>query len=231
MKRFYTDAAVQAADDGWAVALDGRPVRTQAGRRQIVPSESLAGMLAQEWRAQGDQIDPRSFPLRDLVDVAIDQVRPDRAGAIGKLLRYAETDTLCYRAEPDEPLFHRQQQDWEPPLTGIEARHGLRFDRIGGVGYRPQPAATLDRLRTMLEGENEFALAGLTTLASLAASLTLAIAALEDGADAAALFTASNLEEDWQAEQWGWDEAAAERRETRRQTFLQAARFTQAARI
>ena len=230
MKRFYKDVAVKPADGGWAVALDGRTIRTQAGRPQIVSRETLAELLAQEWRAQGEEIDPKSLPMRDLADIAIDQIRDDRAGAIGTLLQYAETDTLCYRADPDEPLFRRQQQDWEPLLAGMETRHNLRFDRIGGVGYRPQPAATLERLRAMLDGENEFVLAGLTTLASLAASLTVAIAALESDADAEALFTASNLEEDWQAEQWGWDAAAAERRETRLEAFRQAAVFIHAAR-
>ena len=39
-----------------------------------------------------------------------------------RLLPYAETDTLCYRADPDEPLYRRQQQLWEPLLLQADGR-------------------------------------------------------------------------------------------------------------
>ncbi len=230
MKRFYSDATARQVDGGWGVALDGRAVRTQGGQAQCVLSRALAESLADEWRAQGEEIDPHAFPLRDMADLAIDHVAPGPAETIDKLLRYAETDTLCYRAEPDEPLFRRQDEVWEPLLSALEQRASIRFNRIGGVGYRPQPPATLDRLRSLLEGENAFTLAALTTLASLAASLSIALLALEDEADAEALFAAANLEEDWQAEQWGWDAPAAARRATRLETFRKAAHFARAAR-
>ena len=45
-----------------------------------------------------------------------------------------------------------------------------------------------------------------------------------------ALWTAANLEEDWQAERWGHDDEAAERRARRREAFLAAAEFAALAR-
>ena len=63
------------------------------------------------------------------------------------------------------------------------------------------------------------------TLASLAASLVVGLAGLEPGADAEALYAAANLEEDWQAEQWGWDREAEGRRARRQAEFAAAARF------
>ena len=51
-------------------------------------------------------------------------------------------------------------------------------------------------------------------MASLTASLTVALAALEKGADAEALWRTATLEEEWQAERWGRDaEAEAARAE------------------
>ena len=70
---------------------------------------------------------------RDLADYAIDHVRPERAAAIGKLLAYAETDTLCYRADPDEPLYRRQQALWEPLVAAFENHHGVRFERVSAA--------------------------------------------------------------------------------------------------
>ena len=103
MKRFYKEATTTSADAGWQVTLDGRKVKTQGGQQQIVPSASLAKAMAEEWAAQGEEIDPATFVLRDLADYALDVVPNERASVIATLLRYAETDTLCYRAEPDEP--------------------------------------------------------------------------------------------------------------------------------
>lgn len=230
MKRFYREAVAVRGDDGWHVALDGRRVKTQGGRALAVPTEAAAQMLAEEWAAQGEEIDPSSFRHRDLADYALDIVAPDAEAAIAALLRYAETDTLCYRADPDEPLWKRQQEVWEPLLAACEAREGVRFQRVSGVMHRAQDAATLEKLRERLAGLDPFTLAALTTLASLAASLTIGLAALAPEADGDALWNAANLEEDWQAERWGQDEEAAARRAKRRDDFLAAMRFAGALR-
>lgn len=230
MKRFYKEVSAAAVDGGWQVHLDGRPIRTQSGTAQIVPTQVLAEALAGEWRAQGDEIDLKSFVLRDLADFAIDIVRKDRAATIAKLLSYAETDTLCYRADPDEPLYKRQWEVWEPLVAACEASHGIKLERVSGIVHRAQPEASLAALRARLEGEDDFTLAALTTLASLAASLVVALAVLEDGADVDALFTAANGEEDWQAELWGWDLAAENARAVRLEAFERAAEFAVMAR-
>lgn len=230
MKRFYNAVATTLQGDCRQVTLDGRPLRTQAGAPQLVPTQALAELLAGEWRDQGEEIDPRSFPFRDLADYAIDRIAPDPAAAIATLLPYAETDTLCYRADPDEPLYRRQQELWEPLLARCEERHGVRFERASGVMHRRQPEATIAALRAALKREDEFTLSALNALASIAASLTIALAALEDGADAETLFAAANCEEDWQAEQWGWDEPAAKLRAARLEAFGKAMEFARAAR-
>lgn len=230
MKRFWKEVSVAEADGGFGVTLDGRPVRTQGGNAQVLPTPALAEALADEWRAQGEEVDANSFPLRDIADYAIDHVRPNRADTLAGLLPYAETDTLCYRADPEEPLYRRQQELWEPLLTTFEQRHGVRMERVSGVVHRPQPAATLERLRAVLEAQDDFTLAVLQTLAPLAASLTVALEAIEPGADAEQLFAAANCEQDWQAELWGWDLEAERNREARVKAFTAAARFAALAR-
>lgn len=230
MKRFYNEASVQQADGGWQVLLDGRALKTQGGRPQIVPSRSLADALAAEWNGQGEEIDPASFIFRDTTDYALDIVAPDPAAMVETLVKYAETDTLCYLAEPDDALFARQEAEWEPILSGVEAREGVRFTRVSGIMHQPQPDATLARLRSTLQSYDAFALAGLQTLASLATSFCIGIEALQAGADPNALWQAANLEELWQEELWGRDEEARERREAREADFMNAFEWMQLAR-
>jgi chaperone required for assembly of F1-ATPase len=230
MRRFWKEVAVQEEERGFCVALDGRPIKTQGGAPQIVPSRPLADALAEEWRAQGEKVDPRGFPMRDMADLAIDWMAPDGEAQIATLMRYAETDTLCYRADPEEPLFRRQQDLWEPLVKQAEASHGVRFERVSGIVHRPQPAATLAALRALLEQQGDFTLAALATMVPLGASLIVALAALEEDADPAELFAAANCEEDWQAELWGADAEAAQARAAREAALVLAARFAQLAR-
>ena len=210
MKRFYKDVSVEPTDGGYRVLLDGRPIKTQMGRPQVVPTEALGSALAAEWAEQGEEIDPRKFLFRDHADFAIDIVGQHQDETIAKLLA-EETDTLCYRAGPDEPLYRRQQEDWEPLLCRLEDKHGVSFQRISGVMHKPQPPETIATLKAHLEQLDDFALAGMTGLASLSASLAVALLSDDEAVnDPMLLWRDANLEEEWQADQWGREEEAEE---------------------
>ena len=225
MKRFYKAVTVEPADGGWRVLLDGRGIRTAAGAPQVVPTRALADAMAAEWDAQGEILDPTAFALRDLADYAIDAIAGGGEDAANDLLPYAETDTLCYRADPDETLHRRQLEVWEPVLKQAEARYGVQFTRVSGIVHKAQPNATLATLRALLLAQPPFQLAALRMLTSLSASLAIGLLALEPDADIAGLWLAASLEEEWQAELWGREEEAEERRAQRYAAFALAARF------
>jgi chaperone required for assembly of F1-ATPase len=226
MKRFWAQAVAARVDAGWQVRLDGRGVKTQAGAAQIVPTRALADALAAEWAAQGEEIDPGGFVLRDLADIAIDSEANEARRSI---LPYGETDTLLYRALPSDPLAAAQDAAWEPIVTAAEVRLGVRFVRVAGVLHRSQPEAAQAALTRAVAQFDPFRLAALRTMASLAASLIVALAALEPGADPDGLWEAAELEEAWQAERWGRDAEAEHRAANRRAAFLAAARFAELA--
>lgn len=230
MRRFYKQVDVAPVEGGWHVTLDGRAVKTVKGAAQIVPTEALARALAAEWGAQGEKLDPQTLPLRDMVDYACDIVAPDPAPVIDKIVAYGDTDTLLYRADPDKPLFARQQELWEPITAAFEGRHGVELVRISGIIHHAQDAAAMARLREVVAAQDPFTLAALEAMASLAASLVVALSAIESDADPAALWQAASLEEEWQAEQWGRDEEAEERRANRTRDFMKAHELVRLAR-
>ena len=230
MKRFYKDVAVTKVDGGWQVTLDGRGVKTPAKAAQVVPTQVLAEALAEEWRAQGEELDYRTLPMRDLADYAIDRAGLDAAQIADKLLGFAETDTLCYRADPEHPLYRRQLDIWEPILTGIEERHGVQFERTSGILHRPLCAETVATLRAVVARHDPFTLAALEVLTALAASVAVGLAALEPDADALALFGAANLEQDVQAERWGWEQEAEAARQEKQDAFVRSAKFARLVR-
>ena len=226
MRRFYKQVDVAETNGGWQVTLDGRGMKTVKGSQQVVPTEAFARALAAEWDAQGEEIDPHSFAGRDLADYAIDVVAADPAAVVDKTVSYGDTDTLLYRADPDEAFFAHQQQAWEPIVTAFEARHGVSLVRVSGIVHRPQSEETLAQLRTVLAAQSPFALAGIEAMTSLAASLVVGLSALDPDADGEALWQAASLEEEWQADQWGREEEAEERRAHRREAFLKSRKLT-----
>ena len=230
MKRFYKDVTVQEEYGGWRVLLDGRGIKTPSGKPQVVPERRLAEALAQEWSQQDEQIDPAAFVLRDLADYAIDVVRAERDDLVIELAAYCETDTLCYRGEPDEPLYQRQDEIWEPLLAGAEQNWDVRFHRISGIMHHPQPDPTKERMAGLVAAQSDYGLAALRMLTSLSASLVIALTAIAPGSDADALWTAANLEEDWQAGLWGRDAEAEKVRQARFSAFKLAIHFAALAR-
>ena len=232
MKRFYDEVDVREGADGWQVTLDGRGLKTVKGSAQIVPSEALARALAEEWSGQGEKLDTSKFIARDMADYTIDVIAQDRIAAARKLVSYGDTDTLLYRADPDEPLYARQAEVWEPLVSAFEAREGVELVRVSGIMHREQDKAALAKLEARLAALDPFTLTSVEMMTSLAASLIIGLSGsqAEDEPAALRLWEAASLEEDWQADQWGRDTEAEEVRARRQSDFLAAHRFARLAR-
>jgi chaperone required for assembly of F1-ATPase len=81
------------------------------------------------------------------------------------------------------------------------------------------------RLREAVAALDAFRLAGLSPLVTVSGSLVAALALLEGAADRETAWRAAQIDEDWQAEQWGEDELATQARDAHRADFDAGARF------
>jgi chaperone required for assembly of F1-ATPase len=222
MKRFWKNVTVDAER---GVRLDDRPVRTPGRAPLLLPTDMLAEAVADEWRAVADDIDPRAMPLTGLANAAIDRIAPDPATFAAGLAAYGESDLLCYRADSPPDLVARQTALWDPPLDWARDRYDVHFEIVIGVMHRPQPQATIERLGAAIAARRAFELAPLSPVVTITGSLVLALALTERAMDADTVWAAANLDEDWQAEQWGEDDLAVKTREAHQREFEAAARF------
>ena len=225
MKRFYKEVAVVAAGEGFEIQLDGRPVRTPARAALILPNARLAEAVAQEWRAQGDAVDPRSMPFTGLANGAIDQIEPNRESFAVGIAHYGESDLLCYRAEGPAELVAREAAAWDPLLAWAQQRYDVTFRVTQGIIPVAQPPETLVRLGAVVAAYDAFTLAGLSTLVTLSGSLVCGLALLEGGHDPETIWQASDIDEAWELEQWGEDAEATARSARREEEFLTAHDF------
>ncbi len=225
MKRFWTAAEAVADDDGWAIRLDGRPVRTPARAVLKVASKRLAEAIAGEWAGVGKSVDPRAMPLTGLANAAIDHVAPDPKAFAASLAKYAEGDLTCYRAEGPPKLAARQAEQWDVLLNWARRRFDIDFATTQGLLHVAQPAATVERLAHAVAALDPFRLAGLAPLVTIGGSLIAALAVLEEKVTADQAWAAVSIDEAWQIEQWGADAEAQAAMDNRRRDFLAAARF------
>ena len=225
MKRFWQDVSVAPDAEGHGLALDGRPVNTPSRAPLRLPSAALAQAVAEEWRSVAATVDPRAMPLTGLANAAIDRVAPHHETFADGLAAYGESDLLYYRADTPPALGARQAAQWDPLLDWARTRYDVHFEPVAGVMHHPQPAATVARLTEAVRSRSAFELAGLSPLVTIGGSLVAALALLEGAADCDTVWRAAQLDEDWQVEQWGEDELAAQARAARRAEFDAAARF------
>jgi chaperone required for assembly of F1-ATPase len=218
-KRFYQDVTVGPAGSGFAILLDGKPVRTP---KMVVPTRGLAQAIAEEWAAQKERIDPSGMPLSKLAITAIDGVSSHMADVAAEIVQFAGSDLLCYRAEAPEALAVLQAAAWDPILRWAEHELGVRFATARGVMPRSQRPEALERVAAAVARFDSMELTALHVMTTLTGSAILALALAAGKLSEDEAWTAAHVDEDWQISNWGIDVEAAERR-ARRWTEMQAA--------
>jgi chaperone required for assembly of F1-ATPase len=211
MKRFYKDVSVAEEGGAFRILLDGRTLKTQAKAVVALPGAALAEAVAEEWRAQGDDIDPPNMFLTRLTYAAIDGVIADRKRVSDHALSFGRTDLLCYRAEHPEELVARQARAWGALLEWAADRFGARLHVASGITFKEQPLESIVALEQAIADTGDFELAALHNAATITGSLVLALALVEGHLNAEQAFAAAMLDETFQSEKWGTDEEAEAR--------------------
>lgn len=223
-KRFYKEVSTDAADEGFRILLDGRPVRTPGKKLLAVPTQPIADRLVAEWDGQAEEIDPAKMPVTRLVNTAVDGVADNFGAVFDEIVRFSGTDLLCYRADSPAGLVDRQRDGWDPIIRWAAEAKGARFILVEGVMHQEQPAPAIEAFSAALSAyRHPLALACLHTVTTLTGSALLALALAEGEIDADKAWALAHLDEDWQIEHWGADEEAFHRRELRREEMDVAA--------
>jgi chaperone required for assembly of F1-ATPase len=229
MRRVYRTVAVVPRPCGYGIALDDRPVSTPAARPLIVPSRALADAIAAEWQAQGDKVVPATMPMQQLANGVVDRIAPEAARIVDLLVAYAETDLLCHWAEGPDALVQRQRRHWQPLLDWSATDLDAPLRPVAGIMAQRQPDAALAALRTVVAALEPFALGALNVLTTGTGSLLIGLAVVRGRLSLEEAWQAAQVDEAYQAEQWGEDEEATARRAAIRADLAAAVRFLQLA--
>ena len=224
-KRVYTEVSVTDAGGVYGITLDDRPLHTPSRAILATSHEALAVAVAEEWDSQAETIDPATMPLTKLLNTAIDRVAPRRDEIIAELLRYADTDLLCYRAEAPDSLVERQEKVWQPVLDWLAAIHSITLQTGQGMMPLSQSEDDVSRLGDVLSARDDFRLTAIQATAVVTGSVVLALALADAQLSGEEIFAAAQLDETWQMERWGEDEEAVASRKNMQADLESIERF------
>ncbi len=225
LKRYYDEVAVIPVENGFALHLDGKPLRTPEQNSLLLPNASLGEALAKEWRVLGEYIVPQTMPATKLAFTAMDRVSPNREAVIEQISAFANSEVVCYRAAEPSDLVKRQMESWDPILEWAESALGASIRTGKGIDPIAQDDNTLCALTAAFSGKSNFHLAALYSLAANSHSLIIALAVAIDDMDADEAFRSANCDELYQSEKWGHDPEAQARLQVRAEEFGAAAVF------
>ncbi|CAN5337540.1 ATPase [soil metagenome] len=228
LKRFWTAAGLVADAEGWKVVLDGRAPKTPAHSAFILPTEAAARLVADEWDAQGQFIEPGTMPATRLAATAIDRVSQTREPVADEIAAYAGSDALCYLAEHPTNLVTEQARAWGPWRDWAASDLGVVLEPTAGIVHREQDPASVARVKALALEADDFALTALATAVPLLGSAVLGLAVMRGALSGEAAFDLSRLDEAFQERQWGIDLDNAERTAVRRAEMVLVDRWFRA---
>ncbi len=214
MKRFWQHAAVAPAEGGYVVRLDARTVRTPRRHELRLPTPGLAQLVAAEWEAQAETVEPDTMPVNRIATSVVDLMPERRTGAIDQLGDYARTDLLCYRAGGPAELVGAYARHWDPALAWLERAHGARLRVVEGLMPADQPPAAVATLTGLIDAFDDWRLVGLHAAATTSGSLVLGLMVAAGALSGEAAADAALVDERFERARWG-EEVEALRRERR----------------
>jgi chaperone required for assembly of F1-ATPase len=211
-KKFFKEASIEQLEEGFSITLDGRPVKTPGKQVLLLPGKAAAEIVADEWNALEEVINPLKMPATRLANTAIDGVINEMQAVMEDISRYASSDLVCYRAESPQGLVQKQMEHWDPILDWAQS-FGATFETGEGISFVTQPKEAISIFGARLKAhEDPFKLACLHTFTSISGSALIALALAEEELDAEKAWAAAHVDEDWNISQWGEDFEAKERR-------------------
>ena len=160
----------------------------------------------------------------DLKAMAKD-VAQHRDEIIERMVNFSLTDTLLFRNPDAEDLIAEERQVWDPIVEWAKKNMDADFKTSESLEVPMENNASLPRLQVYLEKLSDKALAAYYQTGKITKSVLLAAALVKKQITADEAFRAAFLEEIWQADKWGHDAEADQRREVIRQELIDVEKF------
>ncbi|KAG1832213.1 ATP12-domain-containing protein [Suillus variegatus] len=150
LKRFWETVGISKRDDGLAVTLDMRALKTPSGNTLLLPGNKrlVATLIANEWENQEILLKPHALPMTSIASRAIDAFQDEKTCSEVResLLNYLDTDTICFHHDDPPPLVELQHKHWDPLIEWAKSTFNIDIQVFTSILFHSQSAETRAKL-------------------------------------------------------------------------------------
>ena len=200
MKKFYKLVSPHQEGDHYHIHLDGRPVKCPSGTVLAAPTKQLADAIVLEWAAQEEEIKPDTMPLTQILTTCIDRVSMERPAMEAALLKYFDTDLICYRAGDDPPgQREAQEQAWDEWINWFSEHFGETLKTTTEIAAISQDKSAYEKVASYVKLLDDNRFTAFQLVVSASGSLILGLAFAEGDITPQQIFDAAHVEEHFKA--------------------------------
>ncbi|TCD65620.1 ATP synthase complex assembly protein atp12 [Steccherinum ochraceum] len=207
LKRFWKTVSIEPRDEALAVTLDKRPLKTPSGNQLVFPKSRVvaATLVASEWENQETLLKQHSLPLTSLASRAIDSFGDEttRAEVRAQLLKYLETDTVCFHSDDPPGVVKLQQEHWDPILKWARETFEVEINTTDALFLVPHSPATIRKFDEVLATFDPWQMAAMERAVYASKSFLIGLALVMRHITVEQASQAAHVEVNSQIERWG----------------------------
>lgn len=206
-KRFWKTVATEDKGDFILVTLDKRPLKTPDGKVLAIPKSKslLVALIAHEWNNQTTIIKPFALPMTSLAARAIDNLAEEssKSNAIEALMKFLDTDSICFFTDSPAALVELQEQYWIPLLNWARTEFNADIRQFDSLFTSSQPEETKKIFRDVLLDMDPWQLAAMERALYASKSFIIALALVRGKISVEQAAQAAHVEVQSQIQKWG----------------------------
>ncbi|CEL52188.1 Protein atp12, mitochondrial OS=Schizosaccharomyces pombe (strain 972 / ATCC 24843) GN=atp12 PE=3 SV=2 [Rhizoctonia solani AG-1 IB] len=207
LKRFWKKVDIAENSGLLTVTLDKRALRTPEGAKLEIPSSHrlLASLIAIEWENQEKLIKPHALPMTSIASRAIDGLQDEGAQSdlVAGLIKYFDTDTVCFHESHPPALVQLQEQHWIPLLKWAESTYKIKINIFDSLLGNSQPKEAKEALMKEVNKLGQWEVAAFERAVLTTKSFIIALALVKGRINVEQAAQAAHVEVVSQTERWG----------------------------
>ena len=214
MKKFWKTVEVsQLTANTYQILLDKKILKTPMQNDLIFPNYRISHEISLEWDIKSDVLDTDKMVFFGIFSTAIDRIVNDRVLYINEIMKFVDTDLICYKADKPIELVELQNKHWDPILLIIKRYIGVEIDFFRGVMPRIQNKKVHNKIKMLIYNFSNLELSILHRLTNIIGSVFISLCIIKGDILKKHICQLCFLDELWQAENWGVEEEAAKKRD------------------
>lgn len=162
--------------------------------------------------------------MQNYLEEAQKEIVKNRDEIINRLVKYSQTDLLLFWGQ-EKDLIERQVEAWKPILKWANETLNAKFVTTQSLDVPEENQTSGYRLKLFMERLSDRELTAFYAAALKMRSVLLAAALVKGKINAEEAFRAAFVDELWQAENWGADEEAENRRQAIKNEICEIEKF------